>query len=169
MTFKFLKNAIKKLEDKRFFGIIRNLLMFFVEVKLKNLIKNHKRFKKIFKKIELNLWYLLFIIKDVNLKNEYLALLKIFSKNKKLLAYLEDEILVELKGVQKFGTKTLQGKDFYYYYYPILGICEIGTITDLDFTLLNKRRSYMDLPDISEDIKNLHYNYGIILKNQIYK
>lgn len=132
------------------------------------LSKNQKWCKAMFILYENKIWLLAqHLDNHLQLQNKYLSLFKIFGIDKTYLAYLEDRVLINYKGIQKYGTQIRLGDNNFHYLHQIIGICEVGELSSIDIKALNQRRAKMDLDSIEIYADELQKINGIFLKFEI--
>ena len=146
------------------------LSLHFLKKLEKKLVKNRKFCKKIFNLYEYKIWLLIQHADSIpSLQNSYLSLFKLFGKNKSYIAHLEDRVLVNYKGVQKYGTQIVMGLDYHHYLIPIIGLDTFQILDSLQIKSLNQRRASMNLEPIEEYIDSLEKTSGIFLRTEILK
>ncbi len=134
----------------------------------KRFSKNRKSCRYFFENFESNLWLLAYHLdKNPKLQNSFLSLFKLFGKNISNLAYLEDRVLINFKGIQKYGSQIRSGPNYFHYLYPVLGICEIGEMSSFDIRALNDRRRKVGLDSMENDCAELERIQGVFLDLKI--
>lgn len=131
--------------------------------KLKKNITN-KKGKEFFKSNEDNIWLLVQHLDDFPLiQNQWLTIFKLFGSDLTNQAYLEDRVMVNLKGVQRYGTQIKENGD-HYILYPILGMEHGVGINDIDIQDLNRRRKKMKLNPIEDYFDELYKTSKVFVK-----
>jgi hypothetical protein len=163
---KFTRKVDNAICDNFFCYLIWKLSNFLNEKYLKKIIKKKKIISdfEYFNSVESNLFILILTMNDnKELQNSWLSIFKLQSKTPKHLAFLEDRVLINYKGVQRYGTHIKEVKDGYILY-PILGIFNGIRLTNFDIHALNKRRKRIGLNSIEDYLQELYKSLKVFVK-----
>ena len=135
---------------------LSNYLSYKFLFKLVGKIVPGSKSKDFFTKNEVNIWKLVIELnEEINLQNRWLTVFKLFGTDIKNLAYLEDRVLVNLAGNQRYGTQIKESNGIYELY-PIVGISNGTRLNVFDLHALNQRRRSVELEPIENYLQKLY-------------